>query len=487
MLAPGIAAVLAAVSGTIYLIQDGVRRPLAGASVTASWAGSRVASATSDAAGRYRLPNLPPNRITLAASCPGYFLLAPASREAGLVIDLRSAPEYSPADFEARRGGVITGRLTDAWGDPVDRAAVYVTRLSGPGDRHREPAGQTTTDDRGLYRLFGLAPGRYRLAVLPPEREDGEEPAAPIYYPGVLDPARARPLEVAAGEEIGGADVVLRPERLYEVRGRLAEPPPEGARGMRIHIQRVREGPDAPPAGAPVEKDGTFLLPRLPPGPYVLSALGPGERRYGRLRVDVSSDLADVVIGPTPSGRLTGRVVLTGRSAPAEVVLGAVDSSRQGGYTLRARAPDYRLEAADLWPDTYSLEVRWPPGAYLLGDTEIAVPAGGAAEVELRAGLGTGSVRGTVKPPGGGRLPHGRVALVRSESGRLIVRTEQTDQNGRFEFREVRPAGYRICAWPSQDVSALDAGETWDRAGASVKRFAVDPGAEIEIDLTAAR
>ena len=51
---------------------------------------------------------------------------------------------------------------------------------------------------------------------------------------------------------------------------------------------------------------------------------------------------------------------------------------------------------------------------------------------------------------------------------------------------DVRPGEYRLCAWPGQNVAVLEAPETWQRAGASVKRFTADPGADIEIELTAA-
>ena len=70
-------------------------------------------------------------------------------------------------DFELMRGGVITGRVTDADGRPIIEETVSISsaepnRIIGYSiSSHRG----TRTDDRGVYRLFGIAPGTYKVAA----------------------------------------------------------------------------------------------------------------------------------------------------------------------------------------------------------------------------------------------------------------------------------------------------------------------------------
>ena len=63
-------------------------------------------------------------------------------------------------------GAVITGVITDGRGTPAPGVTVAAveTRLSGG----TPPAPmRVVTDDRGVYRIFGLAPGEYLVSALP--------------------------------------------------------------------------------------------------------------------------------------------------------------------------------------------------------------------------------------------------------------------------------------------------------------------------------
>jgi len=412
---------LASVSGTVYLRQSGEQRPEAGARIAARAAsgGVPLASAVSDAQGRYRLDGLPPKRVVVSAAKPGFFSLAAASGEPGLVLDLAGGLAAGGADFEIARGGVITGRITDPWGDPLDRAPVLAWRLADPEGRHRDHPVAAQSDDRGVYRVFGLAPGRYVLEVLPPEDEERDQHAPPVRFPGTI--------ELAAGQETPGIDVALRPERLFEVRGRIVDTTPQELARARLRIQWVRDTPGAPSAGAPVAEDGSFVLPLLPAGSYVVSVVGPG-RNLARQIIELRENQSDLVLRPSPSGEIAGRVMIAGRGRPPEVRLEALDRTRQQTYRLAAPAPDYRFAVKQVWADTYSLRAEVPSGAYLLADTEVVVPPGGVAEVEVKVGLEPGRVAGLAKAAGGRPLAHARVGLARWEGGRLQVRTEQADQ-----------------------------------------------------------
>jgi hypothetical protein len=61
----------------------------------------------------------------------------------------------------------------------------------------------------------------------------------------------------------------------------------------------------------------------------------------------------------------------------------------------------------------------------------------------------------------------------------------QADQNGRFDFDRVVPGEYRICAWSDPDTQPIFDDKTWAAAGGAVRKFSVETGSEVEIDLTA--
>ena len=70
-------------------------------------------------------------------------------------------------NFSLVRGGVITGKITDAQGRAVIQQSVNLYRASDFQQqplRQIFPANTVQTDDRGIYRFFGLMPGRYKIA-----------------------------------------------------------------------------------------------------------------------------------------------------------------------------------------------------------------------------------------------------------------------------------------------------------------------------------
>src|SRR5262249_15242028 len=81
-------------------------------------------------------------------------------------IDLKDGQWFSRANMSMFKPGAIGGRVLDERGDPV--VGIYVgvlgqqlvsgtmRLLAGPGAK---------TDDRGEYRIAGLMPGRYLVAV----------------------------------------------------------------------------------------------------------------------------------------------------------------------------------------------------------------------------------------------------------------------------------------------------------------------------------
>ncbi len=491
----------ATVSGTVSLRSGESRRPLAGVRVTAraDHGSELLESAETDAQGRYLLRELPKSRIVLSAARAGYVGRAVASREARLILDLASDPSIREADFEMLPGGVITGRITDALGEPLERVQMELFRITHFGGRHRAQLGSATTDDRGVYRIFGLEPGRYILLARPGYRL-GVQRAVALYYPGRSEESRAEEIPVAAGAEVTGIDMTLGAEPGYRISGKVAEV--EGEPLSRIHVRAAaadRNLSGAESGFSTVDSEGTFALPSLPAGSYVLTVTG-RNKVFTRQRIDLRANLSNVVLRPGRPGLLSGRLTFGSPSAarrlPERFRLSVTDKTDLHTVEAVAQAPDYRFEFPDLWPGAHMMELASPAGAYLKKLTvaaksserfEVMVTEGGATTVELEVGFGFGRISGMAKAPGAKTpLPHARIALARASAPPIEFRTAQADQRGRWSLPGVVPGEYRICAWPTVEVDALYAAETWDRAGAAVKSFAVEPGSEIEVELTAA-
>jgi hypothetical protein len=71
-------------------------------------------------------------------------------------------------DFELIRGGAITGRITNVDGRPV-KESVYLfdvePALKQIAERVTYTGLHSPTDDRGIYRISGVPPGRYKASV----------------------------------------------------------------------------------------------------------------------------------------------------------------------------------------------------------------------------------------------------------------------------------------------------------------------------------
>ena len=204
----------ASASGTISgrVSEQGSGRPLPGALVTLLSAGrSEPRQAIADAAGRYEFRDLEPGDYALWAG-PGELLATHLRQAFGQPAPLNAftwsqppaialkAGEVRPdVDIALRRALAIEGRVSDPWDEPVANAEVNALRA---GTRYGSQP--VYTDERGEFRLFGLAPGRYRVCALP-RRFFVAAPAS--------DRSRlVRTCHLATTAESSAADVVLDTE-----------------------------------------------------------------------------------------------------------------------------------------------------------------------------------------------------------------------------------------------------------------------------------
>src|SRR5689334_3624697 len=132
---------------------------------------SLVAQTITDADGKYRLNGLPPAGLTVAAYAPTYVMPNAPTFATGKMVLLSVDETVEGVDFKLIKGGVITGRVTDAEGKPAMVDRVSLTLVDDRGDPARGmPARPPNpfiygTDDRGIYRIYGLPAGRYKVSA----------------------------------------------------------------------------------------------------------------------------------------------------------------------------------------------------------------------------------------------------------------------------------------------------------------------------------
>jgi hypothetical protein len=122
------------------------------------------------------------------------------------------------------RGGVITGRVTTADGEPMIGAHVSatMTRDAEGATIRRQYASRTRiTDDRGIYRLYGLQTGTYAVSVrsnLSAQQISPYDGDTPAYHPSSTRDTTAE-VAVVSGGEVAGIDIRYRGERGHTVSG----------------------------------------------------------------------------------------------------------------------------------------------------------------------------------------------------------------------------------------------------------------------------
>lgn len=206
----------AAATGTIrgrVVSDDG--RPLINASLIAQVNSNMGATKVtrSDAQGRFAFDDLSPAVYTIFATAPGY---VDPSIAAGLPSQWPRHLIGAQVKITMLKGGVITGTVTNSKGDPVIAVPVRATVANGPSTSLMGFAGgggASESDDRGVYRIFGLLPGQYIVSAGGSQfsmiSTNGFDLDVPTYYPSA-NRDTAVPVSVSSGDATTGIDIKYR-------------------------------------------------------------------------------------------------------------------------------------------------------------------------------------------------------------------------------------------------------------------------------------
>jgi hypothetical protein len=337
--------------------------PVAGAYVTENAMGAANAPVSrTDVAGHFRstLPDAGINRnLSLIIARAGYLWayrsVMPQSNQSLTVVRIPLTP-----------AAVISGKLVDEDGFPVDRASVQaVTYRLMDGKRRLVPVASVSSNDLGEYRLTGLSAASYHIWIQSSNARNWDERYVSQFIDGGLQPGDKNLVEVKAGQEHSGVDGKLRMYEGVTVAGRVVVP--EGAAVSQTHVDlNVPNSSLFDFFAANTQTDGSFQFRHVPPGSYILRARTSNqtnEIHAGDLLVTSpleveTSDVTGLVLTPhvVQPIDLAGTVVQQGGGTPQAVLVVARGTNGEGASAHSAEDGSFVLKG--LLPGHYSLRVQ---------------------------------------------------------------------------------------------------------------------------------
>jgi hypothetical protein len=313
-----------AISGVV--VDGATGRPVPAAVVSLagprSSAGDWVRRKVTDDLGRFVFTRLPAfDDFTLSANKNGFTsgrfgqdVPRDARTAPGRRIVLAEGQWFSDARVTIWRPGSIGGRVLDEAGEPVVGVPVRVlAQVSVAGRTHLAAGLVGRTDDRGVYRIAGLEPGRYLVAVpsvqstipigtsspglppdlvkldvgpahrlvvngyvVPPPPSDGRARAyAVTYYPAAQSAVDAAVVELPVSQQLQGIDIQLSPIPSVRVSGVVDAPLEASVGGLTLRLMPAGAealGIGSEAATAVVSPSGSFTFLNVPAGRYTIIA-----------------------------------------------------------------------------------------------------------------------------------------------------------------------------------------------------------------------
>lgn len=463
-------------------------KPVAGVSVVAI-AGETynrreaAGRAITDGEGFYRITQLPPGQYQVWALSPTSLPEPPTVGDYSPYGSLKSVllaayEDVENVDLKLIPGGVVTGRITDADNKPVAEERIVLEVVDANGNsRSSFPAGNNDlnrTDDRGIYRIYGLFPGHYKVSVGYDPSEGLRGSTYPrTYYSEPLDPAKAAIVELKEGAEVSRIDIkVGSPLPTFAVSGRIIDTntsQPVAAVGFRISLLEKEPGRTPSFVGQSADGGGEFRFEGLRAGKYSITATSEyyGGNFYGdpvQFEI-VDQDVTGIQLKATPGHSISGSVLAEGFTLrdlaalfPDFRVYARSESGKPGeaaGGGTSPISPDGSFQINGLRPgkitfDVYSMSRGTRPTLARVERDGVIIGQGfelqrSTSGVVLVLEHGSGTIRGSVRFAGGGSLPpNARMYVSYKRDGTAQGIGVQTDVRGSFQIKNLMPGAYEV-------------------------------------------
>ena len=362
-------------------------------------------STVTDRDGNFELTGLEPSSYRLFALLVAY---APLHSNTGDAFENHYRVGES-ATLVLTKGGVITGTVRTETGEPVEGVSV---RALMAGDSRRVPwpyaflSMEQTTDDRGVYRIYGLPAGTYVVraggAGLAHYDPDPFETDVPTYAPS-SNRDTAEEVTVRAGEETSNVDIRYRGGKGHVVSGSVNGPKGIETVGAVIILTPAKDSLPLSNARPNQTADGKkFALEGVDDGEYDIAAVS--ARTAGEWMLSPSkriivkgADVTGIELSTQPLGSVSGRVVLdetripecndTRRPLFSETIVSALKNEKEGPvYSMPVFVPlesesnvdaQGNVSAKNLLPGRYHFGIQFS-GKYWYLQSISLPPAAGA-------------------------------------------------------------------------------------------------------------
>jgi hypothetical protein len=476
--------------------------------------------ATTDDDGKYEFKEVKAGRYTINATKGSYISLSYGQTrplEGGTPLEIKDGQTVERVDFSLPRGAVITGRIFDEFGEPLSDVMVAPMRYQFvQGKRTLVNAGrQSTTDDNGEFRLFGITPGQYYLQATWRSNmgmgpgADNQPAYAPMFFPGVLDASEAQRFTIGISQQLSDLVMALKPTRAVRVSGTVLTSDGRPATGM-LNVMRITAGMGfTGNMGAMIKPDGSFQLNGVARGEYQfrtfpMGPTGPDTETVMAKVTVADEDITDLQLVTSKPVSVAGRVIVdpaAAQSLPASLFVTAfpIDGPNFGGSTPGRVADDYTFELKTS-PGRTRISLSNPPAGWSIR----AVRLNGAdvidSGVEFKPNQ---NVRGLeVELTNKVSVVAGLVTTARGDASRdytaiafpqdsdrwkdtnsRYIRTGRPDQDGRFKISGLPSGEYLLIA-----VDHINPGESSDpefleRVRTKATRFSLSEGETKSIDV----
>lgn len=478
-------------------------------------------SAVTDNDGRFAIDGVKAGRYLIQVEHPG--LIATGSKRT-LNVASQSTSELL---LYMHSAAVITGKITDADGDPLRDVSVMATKIgsSHMGWRGHD-SGNGSTNDLGEYRIPDLRPGRYNVLATPARRDvlvpedtksakgEGQLVYVPTYYPGTLDKNQAASVDADAGQETPVNFGVLT-GRAFRVTGDVVGLPTGDI--AQIMLNSADNTVDAEQQ---LQPGGKFEFANLLPGSYrvriITVSLGNGQSPSVRVlgvnrNIEVTSeDIRDIHLQVDQGASVRGRF-RTESGEPFDwmqltVVLASSDehsgllmpSNGSAPPTFSTVAKDGTFEMKTVPSGRYHLVVGARGSSDKLRDYftkslvlngqdvgDVGFEVNSATDLEVVISAKGATIEGSVTDEKGNPAPSVTVVDVPDSDRRLrpdLYQQDTTDERGHFSLRGLNPGSYTVLAFEDLEDSPQDPAFLTSY-GSKGEKVAVDEGADRRITL----
>jgi hypothetical protein len=466
-----------------------------------------------DDSGVFDLTELPAGRYTLTVSKSGFVSLSYGQRrplQAGTPLQLADGQQLKGIEFQLPRGSVISGHVLDEDGDAMPGVMVRVMRYQyQQGEKRLTPAGNGQTDDKGLYRVWGLMPGEYYVNAIargggnfggpggpggfggggrsgrgggPGSGAAAPDPEqyAPTYYPGAPSVNEAKPITVGLSQEVLDISFNMQLVRVSRVSGVVSNPDGTPVTSGTVNLMpdtgAARANAIGMNAGARIQWDGAFAIPNVAPGRYILRARGTDSEtpQFAAQPLSVSGgDVSGVTVVLSPGATISGTVSFLPGGSPApdytqfRITAPSTDQSdfgppsnarvdKEGHFTIDGVSAGAHLIRPSNGSRTWLLQAVTIGGRDVT-DAPFQVRSGESiANVTLVFTDKQSEINGTLTTDNGTPVPEFTVLAFPTDStlwrpqSRHIM-TARPDQTGQYRIRGLPPGEYYLATVdPSQ-------------------------------------